>query len=165
MRKYLAIALMVTFVVVTDGFAQNGRTVSVSPPSAKVIRSSDFSFVLKKITSIDVATQQSDGKRLPGPRHRIVGSYTPNTPPCPSGSLCPQVIPVPVELSVFLRSWEHAKDRTNACMLNVCLSSIESAGADSSVILRGSVSHDTKSSVLVLHSISSCFVGTAARIY
>ena len=160
MKKYLVIALMMAFVTVPDGFAQSGAT-----PSSTISRKSDFSFVLKKISTVELVTHHVDGRRLPGPRHRIVGSYTPNPPPCPSGSVCPQVMPLPVQLSVFVRSWEHRSDVTKAHTLNVCLRSIESAGPDSSVILRGNVTHDTKSNVLVLHSITSCFVGTAARIY
>lgn len=162
MKKYLGIALMVVLVGVTDGSAQSARGQTTS---STISRKSDFSFVLKNISTVELVTHHVDGRKLPGPRHRIVGSYIPNQPSCPTGLVCPQVLPPPVQLSVFVRSWEHRSDTTKAHTLNVCLRSIESAGPDSSVILRGDVTHDTKANVLVLHSISSCFVGTAARIY
>jgi hypothetical protein len=163
MKKYLGIALMLAFVSVSDGIAQSG-SVRQTPPST-VSRKSDFSFVLTKISTVEVGTHDADGRKLPGTRARIIGSYIPNPPPCAGGALCPQVLPAPVQLSVFLRSWEYRSDTTKAHTLNVCLRSIESASPESRVILRGAVTHDTKANVVVMHSISSCFVGSSARIY
>ena len=166
MKKLIVIAVMLTFAFVTDGSAQNsgGGSASTGSSASANTRKTDFSIVLNKITSVEIVTHRIDGTKLPRPRHLIVGSYTPKSPPCPTGKVCTQVLPAPVQASVFLRSWEYRNDSKKAHMLNVCLRTIESAGSDSSVILRGDFTYNAQSTVFLMHSISSCFVGTGAQI-
>lgn len=166
MKKLIVLAVMLTFGFATDVSAQSsgGGGASTGSSASANTRRTDFSIVLNKITSVEIVTHRIDGTKLPRARHRIVGSYTPNQPPCPTGKVCAQVLPAPVEASVFLRSWDYTNDSKKAHMLNVCLRTIESAGSYSSVILRGDFTYNTQSNVFLMHSISSCFVGTGAQI-
>jgi hypothetical protein len=78
--------------------------------------------------------------------------------------MCAQVIPAPVTLSVYIRQWEYGGNAVNGRMLNICLRSIQSAGPESRVSLRGTVTYDAAAKSMILHSISSCFVGTSPRV-
>lgn len=163
MRKYLAIAMLVTLTAVTDVFAQGGGG-GLGGGGNFIVTYNDFSFTLRNIISSEVITHHPNGVKLAAPRHRVSGSYIPNPPACPVGQQCPQVMPVPFSVSVVFRGWEYGKNQTQAHMLNVCLRSIDSSKIDASVILRGNVTFDIKNSVMFMHSLSSCFVGTGARI-
>ena len=169
MKVLIAFAVTLTLTVGPQAFAEAAGSMNITstPPSPiqrKVVRTSDFELTFSQITTIDVITHQPDGAKLPGARHRVVGTYYPEQPPCPTGKVCPQIIPLPVSMSVIFREWELRKDPIQARIFNICQRSIESAREGSSVILRGNVTHDTSSNVIFFHSIASCFVGTAARI-
>lgn len=159
MIKIFSLSFAVFMSIVASASAQVTTPDELSPKPEVASQS----FILSQISSIGVDTLTSADVKIPGHRHEIKALYQ-RTINCPPNLACATVMPPPArEATVVFRERELADTATKARVLNTCRRTIEQAGPNSQVLIKGKISEVKQGNRVFVRSLESCSVGSAPQ--